>query len=85
MITGRIRNREAVIELCEKLDITCQTDKPITGEDVATAEEMFLTSSTAGVRPVVQIAKTPVGDEKPGPITKKIITAYGNLLEQECP
>jgi branched-chain amino acid aminotransferase len=76
--------REAVIELCEKLAITCHADKPITGEDVATAEEMFLTSSTAGIRPVVQIAKTPVGDEKPGPITKKLIAAYEQLLDEKC-
>ncbi len=77
--------RQAVIELCEKLDITCHADKPITGEDVASADEMFLTSSTAGLRPVVRIAKTPVGDEKPGPVTKKLLNAYEQLLEKECP
>ncbi|MDY7010260.1 MAG: aminotransferase class IV [Planctomycetota bacterium] len=77
--------RQAVIELCEKLNIPCHIDKPITGEDVSAADEIFLSSSTAGIRPVVRIAKNPVGDEKPGPITKKLISAYENLLEQECP
>ena len=75
--------RQAVIELCEKLAIPCHTDKPITGENVATADEMFITSSTAGVRPVVRVGRTPVGDEKPGPITKKILNAYEQLLEEE--
>lgn len=76
--------REAVIELCDKLTIPCHADKPITGEDVTAADEMFLTSSTAGVRPVVRIGRNAVGDEKPGPVTKKLIAAYEQLLEEEC-
>lgn len=77
--------RQTVIELCDKLAIPCQTDKPITGEDVSAADEMFLTSSTAGVCPVVRIDRNPVSDEKPGPITKKLLNTYEQLLEEECP
>ncbi|MCD4699836.1 MAG: aminotransferase class IV [Phycisphaerae bacterium] len=76
--------RQAVIELCEKLSIPCHTDNAITSENVSAADEMFLTSSTAGIRPVVRVGRNGVGDEKPGPITKKLLNAYENLLEQEC-
>ena len=77
--------REAVIELCGELDIPCADDKPITGLELQSAEEVFLTSSCSGVRPVVRLQKQPVGDERPGPITKRIMAAYEKLLDAECP
>ena len=77
--------REAVLELCEKLGIAAHADALLAGEDVGAVEEMFLTSSCAGVRPVVRVQRRPVGDEKPGPITRKILAAYRELLDQECP
>ena len=77
--------REAVLELCEKLGIAAHADAPLAGEDVGAAEEIFLTSSCAGVRPVVRVQRRAVGDEKPGPITRKILAAYRELLDQECP
>ena len=77
--------REAVLELCEKLEIPTHADAPLGGEDVGAAGEIFLTSSCAGVRPVVRIGRQAVGDEKPGPVTRKILAAYRELLDQECP
>jgi len=77
--------RQAVLELCEKLDLPAGDDEPITGEDLLAAEEVFLTSSVAGVRPVVRIERRPVGDEKPGAITNRILAAYTELLDAECP
>jgi branched-chain amino acid aminotransferase len=77
--------REAVIELCGKLAIPCRDDGELQLQDVQQAQEMFLTSSTAGVRPVIRVDRQPVGDEKPGAVTRKIMSAYARLLEAECP
>jgi branched-chain amino acid aminotransferase len=77
--------REAVLELCGKLQIPCRDDRELTAEDVQQADEIFLTSSVAGVRPVVRVARRPVGDEKPGAVTTKIMSAYTKLLDEECP
>lgn len=77
--------REAVIELCDGLGIDCAADEPLTGEDVQSAREIFVTSSVAGIRPVVRVNRQPVGDEKPAPVTNKIMTAYRKLLDEECP
>jgi len=77
--------RAAVMELCEKLRVKCSDEAPLTGEDVQGCREMFLTSSVAGIRPVVRVQRQAVGDEKPGPVTRKIMAAYAELLEAECP
>ncbi len=77
--------REAVIELCQKLKVPCTSDRPLTIKDCLAAEEMLLTSSVAGVRPVVRLERHAIGEEKPGPITRRILAAYAKLLEKECP
>jgi len=76
--------REAVIELCGKLSIPCREDEPLTIKQTLAAEEIFLTSSVAGIRPVVRVERHAVGDEKPGEVFKKILAAYRDLLETEC-
>ncbi|MBN1554541.1 MAG: aminotransferase class IV family protein [Phycisphaerae bacterium] len=76
--------RDAVLELCPTLEIPARDDKALTVDDMLSADEIFLTSSCMGVRPVVRIEKHVVGDETPGPITKKILAAYNELLEKEC-
>ena len=76
--------REVALELCEELGLVCDAQTPLTVKEMLAAEEMFLTSSTMGIRPVVRAEKHVVGDGKPGPITKKIMAAYQELLDREC-
>ncbi len=77
--------REAVIELCQKLGIECFRDKPLTVKEMLAAEEVFITSSCSGIRPVARIERHGVGDEKPGNVTKQLMQAYRELLDSECP
>ncbi len=76
--------RQAVIELCEKLGIDCDDQTPLTVRQMLAAEEIFLTASTMGVRPVASVERHAVGEEKPGEITKKLTAAYEQLLDAEC-
>ena len=76
--------REAVIELCGQLDIQCDTESPLTVRQMLAAQEMFLTASCSGIRPVARIERHSVADEKPGKITQKIMNAYNDLLDSEC-
>ena len=48
--------------------------------DIARADEMFLTSSTREVTPVVRVDGAPVGPGKPGPVTLKLLNAYRAAL-----
>lgn len=76
--------RQAVLELCAELDVSADSGTPLTFREMLAAEEMFLTSSVAGIRPVARVERHPVGDERPGPITRKIMDAYARLLDREC-
>jgi branched-chain amino acid aminotransferase len=76
--------REAVIELCAATGIACDDQLPLTVREMLAAGEMFLTSSTAGIRPVARVERHPVGQEKPGPVTLRLMEAYAALLEREC-
>jgi branched-chain amino acid aminotransferase len=44
--------------------------------DLASADEAFITSTTRELSPVTRIDDRPVGDGRPGPVTKKLLEAY---------
>lgn len=44
-------------------------------ERLARAGEAFLTSSVRGVRPLIEVDGTPIGDGRPGPITARLAEA----------
>lgn len=77
--------REAVIEICREQGIPCVEDIPIGLGELLSAGEVFLTASTALVRPVVHIERKAVGEERPGPMTQRIMQLFNQLLEKECP
>ena len=49
------------------------------------AEEIFLTSAVSGIRPVARVERHPLVDKRPGPITRRLMEAYAELLDRECP
>ncbi len=73
--------REAVIELCGKLGITCTP--VMAGTDVLlSAHEVFLTSSLMEVMPVRKIARKRVA-KCPGRVTARLAKAYHELVARE--
>ncbi|MFT3786454.1 MAG: aminotransferase class IV [Tepidisphaeraceae bacterium] len=52
---------------------------PLTLDDLLNADEVFVTNSIMRVMPVVRIERRPVGDEKPGPITRRLSLAVDAL------
>jgi branched-subunit amino acid aminotransferase/4-amino-4-deoxychorismate lyase len=53
---------------------------PVTLNDVKSAREIFLTSSTKRIQSVVMVDGKPVGDGKPGPIATELLQL---LLQKE--
>ncbi|RAL26064.1 branched-chain-amino-acid transaminase [Thermoflavimicrobium daqui] len=67
--------RNIVIELCENLGIPCK-EEPFTRHDVYVADEIFLTGTAAEMIPVIEVDSRIIGEGKPGPVTKQIITEF---------
>jgi branched-chain amino acid aminotransferase len=59
--------RRAGLEVVEEILDLSEVDR---------ANEMFLTSSTREIVPIVRVAGKPVGDGRPGPVSKKLLEAY---------
>lgn len=73
ILEGCVRMR--VEQFAEDLNIPF-VEEGFTLEDIPTADEMFLTSSTSEVMPVIKVDGNLVADGKPGPITRKLQKAY---------
>lgn len=73
--------RGAVIELASKLGIEID-ERPIQADELRAAGEVFLTSSLRAIAPVVRVDGRPVGPGRPGPITRRVMAAYADLVRQ---
>ena len=51
--------------------------------DLAQIDEAFITSTSRSILPIVEIDHHPVGSGKPGPVTKKLIFDFNEMLEKE--
>ncbi|MGE3783220.1 MAG: aminotransferase class IV, partial [Alphaproteobacteria bacterium] len=51
-------------------------ERPFSVEEAKAAREAFLTSTTSDVLPVVRIDGAPIGDGRPGSLTRALRAAY---------
>jgi D-alanine transaminase len=63
--------REEVIALASKHAMPLE-ERPVTLPELRAADEVFLTSTTIEVLPVVQVDEQMIGAGKPGPITQRL-------------
>jgi branched-chain amino acid aminotransferase len=54
------------------------SESPIPLEKLLTADEVFITGTNKGVVPVVKIDDTPIGNGRPGPNTRMLMTALSD-------
>ncbi len=74
--------REVVLELVPTLGIAT-VEGQLELRELLIAEEAFLTSSIIEVMPLTQLDGRPVGDGKPGKITRRLMSAYRELVARE--
>lgn len=79
MLEGVTRN--AVLELAREAKIPVQ-EMALTRHDVYSADECFLTGTAAEVVPVVKCDGRPIGNGKPGPITRQLRERFHQLARQ---
>jgi branched-subunit amino acid aminotransferase/4-amino-4-deoxychorismate lyase len=75
--------REAVLECAQMVGVE-HLEVPLTLSEVARAEEVFLTNSVVGLRPVRTIADWWPGSDQRGPVTGLLDRCYRELIRQEC-
>lgn len=75
--------REIILkELLPKLGITA-VEKAVTPEFAYGAEEAFITATDIEIQPVIRLNNHKIGEGTPGPITKKILSAFQEYVDVE--
>jgi D-alanine transaminase len=67
--------RQSVMRLAREHDLFVE-ERPFTLEEAYGAAEAFLTSASSFVTPVVAIDGRPIGNGRPGPLTRKLRALY---------
>ncbi|WP_026693986.1 D-amino-acid transaminase [Peribacillus kribbensis] len=58
-------------------------EQAFTKEELLQADEVFMSSTTAEVVPIIRIDQQPVGDGTPGELTKAVLQAFLQSLKEE--
>ncbi|HEX4462104.1 MAG TPA: aminotransferase class IV [Polyangia bacterium] len=77
LLEGITRRKVMQLLDAEKIPWAEQALWPI---DLHRGDEAFLTSSVRGVVPIARADGEPIGDGKPGPITRRVMQAYDALV-----
>jgi branched-chain amino acid aminotransferase len=72
-------SRKVVIELATKLSIPFK-EQDLQLYDIMNADEAFLSSTPFGLCPATRINGRPVGSGKPGPVWRRLMDAWSELV-----
>ena len=75
--------RQVVIDLCGRLGIGLK-EEPISVEALGEADEVFLTGTAAEVIAVTRVDGKVIGSGKAGPITRKLLEGFREVIRAEC-
>ncbi|MCM3569649.1 D-amino-acid transaminase [Neobacillus mesonae] len=75
--------KEVILRVCIENNIHAE-ERTFSIDELKEADEVFLSSTTSEVTPIVVIDGKNVGDGKPGPVTKKIQDLFRKEIEKQC-
>lgn len=73
--------RAFIFELGRELGIDVR-EETLSPKDLETADEMFITSTTRELSPVVNVDGRQVGSGKPGPVTRRLLALYQSRAQE---
>lgn len=73
--------RDLILELAKQYNYLYQ-EKNITANELQNADEIWLTSSTREITPVVKLNENPIGGGQPGPLWFKMYKHYQDFKQQ---
>lgn len=74
--------RAVLLELAEALDVPAR-EAPIMLDELLASDEAFITNSMMGVVPLVRIDRRPIGEQRPGQVTRALAAAYDETVGEE--
>ncbi|NRD76163.1 D-amino-acid transaminase [Bacillus sp. BRMEA1] len=75
--------KEVILQLCREHDISIE-ERVFTLEELAAADEVFLSSTTSEIMPITEVDGKMVGNGLPGPITRKLQAGFVQEIEKQC-
>ncbi|WP_066366882.1 D-amino-acid transaminase [Neobacillus fumarioli] len=75
--------KEVILQLCRTNQITVE-ERVFTLDELADADEVFLTSTTGEVMPIIEIDGRKVKDGVPGSVTRKLQELFSKEIEKQC-
>jgi len=75
--------RGVALGLAAQLGIPAE-ERVITPDELAAADEAFLTNSFRGIAPLVRLNGRPIAGGVPGSVTGRLLAAYAALVGKEC-
>ena len=67
--------RDLVVELCGRLGVQCE-ERRIDEQALLEADEIWLTSSSREIMPLIELNQQPLANGQPGPIWERVISHY---------
>ena len=74
--------RRKLLEVCDEEGCSVEETR-ISKEELLRAQEIFISSTTAEVIPIVEIDGQPVGEGVPGELTKRVQEGFQQKIKQE--
>ncbi len=76
--------RKTALDILKKDGIEC-VEMPFGRDAMYVADEIFMTGTAAEITPVRECDRLPIGDGKPGPITRRVQEVYSKAVRGEVP
>ncbi|MCM3767148.1 D-amino-acid transaminase [Neobacillus niacini] len=75
--------KDVILQLCSANNIPVE-EQTFTLDELAAADEVFLSSTTSEVMPIVKLDGKKVGNGAPGPVTRKLQELFVAEVENQC-
>lgn len=75
--------RKVILKMAREHNMAL-VERPFTVDEALAADEAFMSSATTLVMPIVEIDGRPVGDGRPGAVTRKLRAMYVEMILQEA-
>jgi D-alanine transaminase len=75
--------KDVILDICSKRNIPFE-EKTFSLDDLKNADEVFLSSTTSEVMPVIEIDGNKVNNGIPGEVTRKIQELFQREIERQC-